>query len=207
MKQPHIVLGGVYEIASYPEPVRVVAFDGHVVMYDVWWPHKAGWAMAKLLGSFTYCRMTRAVFEARSVFLREDPLTAQELSVHRPDLPFAFARRAKLSWYERWGEVEAAPVSFSTGVQPILDAPAIFLAPFGPRDSAKPPVLVHAANGHHFTEVEVLRLAKEVQEPFIGELRLTDGVGLYRSGIKKRLPSYYLWGARSRLDSPDQNAA
>lgn len=36
--------------------------------------------------------------------------------------------------------------------------------------------------------------ARILPGPFVGDVRLTEGVGIYRAGIKKRLPSYYIWG-------------
>jgi hypothetical protein len=206
MTPPHIALGAVYDAQWSPNSVRVVAFDRDVVMYDTWWPHKGAWAMARLQGTFTYYRLSRDYFEAHSRYVRTDPLTEQERLVHRPDLPFAFAQRPSLSWYEPWHQPHVSTAS-SLRAEPALEAAAIFLSPFGPRDSAKPAVLVHAENGRSFGEAELLRLAKAVQDPFVGDVRLTSGVGIYRSGIKKRIPSYYLWGALSRLDRPAENAA
>jgi hypothetical protein len=59
-----------------------------------------------------------------------------------------------------------------------------------------------ADDGSAFTEAELLTKARILQAPFVGDIRLTEGVGIYRAGIKKRLPSYYIWGARSRADAP-----
>ena len=202
MNASRIALGAVYEAQWSPNPVRVVAFDSHVVMYDTWWPKKGAWAMAKLAGTFTYFRLSRTYFEAHSRLVRTDPLSEQELKIHRPELPFALAQRSNLSWYEPWSESAISAADSSPHSQRILDAPAAFLSPFGPRDSEKPPVLVNAENGRFFDEVELLRLARAIQDSFAGEVRLTNGVGIYRSGIKKRLPSYYLWGAKSRLEAP-----
>lgn len=193
-------LGDVYETNWPSGPVRVVAFDSDVVMYDTWWSHKNAWGMSKLLGSFSYYRLDRKYFEAHMRYLRSEPLSSLELSVHRPELPFGFARHKDLSWYENWPSVPVATDGQA------LSAPAIYIAPFGPRDSSKPPVLVQAKNGEFFTENELLTLAKEIQSSHLGEKRLTHGVGIYRSGIKKRVPSYYLWGAQSRLESEVENA-
>jgi hypothetical protein len=60
----------------------------------------------------------------------------------------------------------------------------------------------YANDGEAFTEAELLTKARILQAPFVGDVRLTEGVGIYRAGIKKRLPSYYIWGARSRADAP-----
>jgi len=176
--------------------MRVIAFDSAEVMYDVWWPDRAAWGMARLLGDFTYYRLPRHYVEANARYIRIDSLSEMELRVHRPDLPFAVAQREDVSWYEpSWqGAV------FETA--PALAASSIYLAPFGPRDSAKPASLLAADNGTAFTEAELLTKAKILQVPFVGDVRLAEGVGIYRTGIKKRVPSYYIWGARSRADAP-----
>lgn len=189
-------LGVVFEIESSPYVMRVVAFDDAEVMYDVWWPHREAWGMGRLLGNFTYCRLPRRYVETNAKYIRTDSLSEMELRVHRPDLPFAVAQRNDVSWYESsWQEgiLETAPtVAVST----------IYLAPFGPRDSAKPAVLLAADDGEAFTEAELLTKARLLQSPFLGDVRLTEGVGIYRAGIKKRVPSYYIWGKRSRANSP-----
>ncbi len=202
MKPSSLALGAVFNAQWSPEPVRVVAFDESVVMYDTWWPHKHSWAMSKLLGSFTYYRLPRTYFESHATYLRTDLYSQQEQAVHRPDLPFQFAQRSQLSWYDPWPDHSSATVQ-----GPVLRTAAVLLEPFGPRDSAKPAVLVHAQNGESFTEDEILSYARALQTPHLGPERLTSGVGVYRSGIKKRLPSYYIWGSKSRLDAHVQHAA
>lgn len=52
-------LGAVFEIETSPYAMRVIAFDDAEVMYDVWWPHREAWGMARLLGDVTYLRLPR----------------------------------------------------------------------------------------------------------------------------------------------------
>lgn len=178
--------------------MRVVAYDDVEVMYDVWWQHKSAWAMASLLGDFAYFRMPRHSVQTEARFVRVDPLTDRELQVHRPDLPFAVARHAGLSWYDRsWPK-------HALGTHAVLNIARIYLAPFGPRDSAKPSALIEADNGESFTEFELLVKAKRLQDQFIGDVALTDGLGIYRAGIKKRTPSFYIWGSKSRAEAPSR---
>lgn len=189
-------LGDVFEMESSPYPMRVVACDGALVMFDVWWPHRGAWAMAKLQGDFTYYRLSRAYAEGNARRTRTDPLSAKEAQVHRPDLPFAVVQSEALSWYDSaWPTDTFEPA-------PVLEVSSIYLSPFGPRDSAKPPALLTADNGKAFTGRELLTKAKALQEQLLGDVRLTNGVGIYRAGIKKRIPSYYIWGAQSRFDEP-----
>ncbi len=196
MNTSPVELGAVFEAQGSTDLVRVIAFDESMVMYDAWWPHTESWGMSTLHGSFSYYRLSRLYFESHLKYLKTEPYSEQEQKVHRPDLPFGFAQRSQLSWYEPWHELTRAEVP-----GPVLKTPAVFLEPFGPRDGSKPAILVHAANGESFTEHEVLNLAHAIQAPHLGEARLTSGVGIYRSGIKKRLPSYYIWGFRSRYRS------
>lgn len=205
MDKCQLMLGAVFE-GETSSLMRVVAFDRDVVMYDTWWPHESAWSMAKLQRTISYYRLQRDYFETHSRYVRTEPLSEQELATHRPQLPFAVAQGSDLSWYEPWIDADGdGDTVLTSTTEPVLDTPAIYLEPFGPRDSAKPAVLVTADNGRFFAEAELLRKSKAIQDPFIGDVPLTAGVGIYRSGIRKRLPSYYIWGEKSRLDAPALN--
>lgn len=196
-------LGTVFTLEQLPYELRVVAFDRAEVMYDMRWSLEVPWMMAKLTGAFAYYRIDRDYFEAKARCVRMDPLSDRELEVHRPGLPFAVVQRTDLSWYESWGDIGGLAASDEA----VLPVGAIFLSPFGPRDTSRPALQLLADNGKFFTASELLRKAKLIQDPHIGNVRLTEGVGIYREGIKKRIPSYYVWGARSRADAPAINLA
>ena len=200
-----VVLGGVYELADVAQPVRVVASDGHVVMYDTWWPEKRAWGMARLSGRYAYYRLPNDYFEQHVRYLRIEALSQSEIDVHRPSLPFSLAQHDDLSWYESWG-TDGRSSNFQTVEGRNVNAPAVYIVPFGPKDGGKPAVLVKAENEKHFSETELLLRAHQIQRPFIGEQRLTAGVGLHRLGVQGNLPSYYLWGSRSRLEGRTQHA-
>ncbi len=200
-----VELGAVFQVGWSENPVRVIAFDSSVVMYDTWWPHRSAWGMEKLSGTFSYYRLSRSIFESKARLLRVEPYTPAEAEAHRPDLPFSFAQRASLSWYSSWPqELSQVAAHLSSekqcGVQAWLEVAAIYLAPFGPKDSAKPASLVSAKNGIAFSEPEALWQAWQLQKRHIGEKQLTAGVGIYRSGVRRRVPTYYIWGSRSRLE-------
>lgn len=189
-------LAAVCELESSPDPMRVIASDDLEVMCDVWWSDSAAWGMARLSGNISDYRLPRRYVEANARYLRTDALSEEELRVHRPDLPFAVAQRRDVSWYQpAWHDDDF-------GTAPLLAASRIHLAPFGPRDSSKPSSLLVADDGTAFTEAELLAKARILQSPFIGDVCLTDGGGIYRAGVRKRLPSYYLWGAKSRAEAP-----
>ena len=200
-----VVPGSVFELADVAQLVRVVACDGHVVMYDNWCPDKRGWGMARLTGRYSYYRLPREYFERHVRYLHTDALSQSEVDVHRPDLPFSLAQHDDLSWYESWATDKPLP-DFHDLDGRNVDAPAVYLVPFGPKDGGKPAVLVKAGNGRNFSETELLLCAHEIQRAHNGEKRLTAGVGLHRQGVQGKLPSYYLWGSRSRLESRTQHA-
>ena len=92
-------LGAVFELPWATGPVRVIAFDESVVMYDVWRPDKNAWSLAKPPSKVAYYRLPRSLFLQRASFERLDPYAAEEYALHRPDLPFSFAQCDGLSWY------------------------------------------------------------------------------------------------------------
>lgn len=205
MKSTPIELGAVFQTEWSENPIRVIAFDNSVVMYDAWWPHSSTWGMGKLSGNFCYYRLPLTLLMQEAKYLRTEKYTDQEARVHRPDLPFAFAQYNVLDWYaqcpESMSQLEQFLESRSAfGTELLLKVPAIYLSPFGPKGSSKSEVLVHAKNGESFTEAEILWHAWQLQIPHLRAHQLTSGVGVYRSGIKKRIPTYYIWGCKSRLD-------
>ena len=107
MSRPPLELGAVFQMEWSENPVRVIAFDADVVMYDTWWPRKSGWAMGKLTGTFTYYRVPRELFVGKARYVRVDEYTPQQAAVHRPDLPFSIAQCESMSWYEERPETDA----------------------------------------------------------------------------------------------------
>jgi hypothetical protein len=110
-----------------------------------------------------------------------------------PDLPFTAVRDASLTWSsENPGALET---------QSGLEASAIYLLPFGPRGGTKTGVRVAADNGSSFPTEELFHKAQAVQTAHLGA-GMPAGVGIYRSGLQRGLPAYYLWGSASRLHEP-----
>lgn len=206
-------LGAVFRLPWAVDLVRVIAFDEDVVMYDVWWPHKSAWGLAKPPSKVAYYRLPRNLFVQKATFERLDPYSAEEHALHRPGLPFSFAQCAALSWYGQspsMHEIEFAlrARSIAKCYTSLLEATTVYIEPFGPKDGAVPAVQVNSRSPAGFTEAELLAAAMEIQTPHLRAEVRTKGVGLHRSGLHKRVPCYYLWGAESRLQSgrPDAKA-
>jgi hypothetical protein len=199
MDTSEIEPGAVFRFPHDDRPNRVLLHDNDVVMYDAWWPHLDGWGLADLGAikrqRISYYVTTVSTVLERARFLRLDPLSADEWAVHRPDLPFAAVRDTALTWSsENTGRLAEARSG--------LDAPRIYLLPFGPGGGTKAGVGVVADNGSSFTAGELFRKAQTVQARHVNDLMPVAGVGIYRSGLQRGLPAFYLWGSVSRLHQP-----
>lgn len=200
-------IGAVFQPQWDSRPLRVIAFDDETVMYDCWWPHIPGWGIDSLNRTLSYYRIGTSLLLSKGKYLRTEEYTEAELAIHRPDLPFSFARSADLEWptFCPATPEEFPNDSFSRAndqrSQPYLNASKIYLQPFGPKGSSKSGVLIEAESSAGFTVTEALWHAARLQSPFLREIRGTTGVGIYRSGIQRKLPSYYIWGSKSRMET------
>lgn len=212
MERAQIKVGAVYRWPHDDRPERVLIHDADadVVMCDGWWPHLDGWGLANLQQvrkqriSF-YPAPVSTVME-KATYLRTEPLTDDEAAMFRPDLPFALMQCAAMQWpaevprtesdlAERWRAASGAEAR--SGVA--LNASEIYLYPFGPKGGRKAGVRMQANNGTAFTPDELLWRATNLQAPHVGEAPPTQGVGLYRTGLHRGIPGYYLWGAESQM--------
>ena len=201
-----ITLGLVFQADWDDRPFRVLAFDESEVFYDCWWPHANAWGLASVKGRAVYYRVPTDVTRRRGKPLRTEPLTAEELAVHRPDLPLRLARSTTLQWtrqlypsLESYAAYvrECSPSSLPRAMKGGLPIPKVFLYPFGPKGSSKTGTLIEGANGGGFSMLELLWRAHNLQAPLIRKPQ-SDGVGLYRSGFQRGVPSFYIWGATDR---------
>lgn len=205
MNLNNLRVGAVFQPDWDSRPIRVIAFDDEQVMYDCWWPHVPGWGIDSLNRTISYYRIPLSLLLDRSKYLRTEEYTDAELSIHRPDLPFGFARFADLEWPSTPPQAKEdfpGSTSFVTQVGariPILNTAKLYLLPFGPKGSSKPGVVLESENPFGFTIEEMLWHAARLQSPFLRQTKVTTGVGIYRSGIQRKLPSYYIWGAKSRM--------
>jgi hypothetical protein len=199
--------GAVFRWSDGDRPMRVIVHDGDVVMYDAWWPHLENWGLADLESlkrkRVSYYVVIASVLTEKATYVRSEALTGDERAVHRPDLPFAVVQDAVLSWPSEipgtstWpdGVCDADGCPEGTGLQ----ASEIYLSPFGPKGGSKTGVRVKAANGTAFTVEELLQKAAAVEAPHVGDVLPVHGVGIYREGLQRGIPAFYLWGAESRL--------
>jgi hypothetical protein len=188
--------GAVFRFAHDDRPLRVLLHDSDVVMYDAWWPHLDGWGLADLEAikrrRITYYVTTVPTVLEKARYLRGDPLSAGERALHRPDLPFTAVRDKAITW-------SSDNTSGLAGARSQLNASRIYLEPFGPGGGTRAGVLVVADNGSSFAAEELFRKAQIAQLRHLGNVMPVPGVGIYRSGLLRGVPAFYLWGSVSKL--------
>ena len=185
-----LISGGIYQTILSDAPCRVIAFDDIEVFYDAYWPTLNKWSFSdNLKRQGTYYRTLPKIFLKGATFLREEPLTADELNTFRPDLPFRLCRNKFLAWtnesipdFENFKKY-AREFGCDISNRFILPVTSITLRPFGSKGAitAKKSTLVSSLSNKGFTCIELLWLAHNIQAPYI-KRENKHGVGIYRSG-------------------------
>ncbi len=178
--------------------LRVMSFDSIEVFYDVWWDHKNGWGF-ETSKSVTYYRLSYNYLMGNSVYLKNEPLTEKEVKLHKPDLVHRTCLCENWSWnrvtYSTMDNFLQVLIKSNVNIdhiesQPSIKTPKILLVPWGPQGGLKTPRLVEASNGEEILPLELLLKAHNIQSKW--ETKAKDGIGIYRSGIRKGIPSYYI---------------
>lgn len=201
--------GAVFRWSHDDRPMRVLLHDGDVAMYDAWWPHLRTWGLARAqrtgMQRVGYYAALTSTLAAHSSYVRLEPLTGEEVALHRPDLPLAACRCAAVSWPSRVpGTASELAKGWRAAGCPdaaVLRAPEAYLYPLGPDGAvwAVAGARVRAADGTAFTSEELLFEAATIQAPFLAGAATVRGVGIYRDGLYRGIPSYYLGGFESQL--------
>ena len=201
-KTAKLFVGGVYQTILAEGPARVIGLDDDEVFYDAYLPFLNQWSLpTKPRSNCTYFRTWPTVFMKNAQFLREEPLTVGELQVFRPDLPMKLCRYTDLSWADQpipefaiyRDQVREMIGDVSDVV--VLPVTTITLRPFGRKGTitALKSSIVSSERSEGFSTLELLWLAHNIQAPHLKE-RLPKGVGIFRSGHEKKVPSYYIGG-------------
>ena len=184
-------LGGVYNWSGNIN--RVIGFDEIEVFYDSLWTHNNSWTFSGNFKKMCYFyRTSSSLFAEQSIQTDFLPLTEEEENAFRPDLVIRLGRIKELSW----NNIKATDLnSFTKGLNPDvqkekLQTNKIVLIPYGNKGGLKKGTIISADNSEYFECAELLWKAKTVQEAVSNQL--SNGIGLYRLGFEKGLPSYYI---------------
>ncbi|NOT93485.1 hypothetical protein [Ferruginibacter sp.] len=173
-----------------------------------------------------YSRTHREFFNKNSTFTRTSEVTAREIEIHKPNLPLRLNCFKEIFWsHEEIYDIH----NFTTYLRANniyekhlsnLNTNKVVIFPLGQQLSIKKPVLLENSVGF-FSGIELLFRCFQIQREYVKkektyfsrfrlirvgrEEKRLNGIGLYRSGIKGNIPSYYLGGYVSlgELESDD----
>ena len=193
MTTEKLKVGGVYKTEWDDRPFRVIGLDDIEVFYDCLWPHDNKWTFSGNFKKKCYFYRTSApLFAEKSTPLDFLALSEEEQRMFRPDLPLRLVRTNALNWNEfastDYPSFQALLPANLQSQQ--LPANQVVLIPYGNNGGLKKGTVVTAANGSFFEGSELLWKAKELQEAVND--KVSTGIGLYRIGFEKGMPSYYI---------------
>ena len=181
----------VHKFKNGEHTIRVIGSDEFEVFYDVWNEHSNSWTYTRKR-SIIYYRFSKKYFLKSTELTDTKPLTKKEIQIHRPDLPHRLCISEQWKWnltnFESMKEFKQ--VSKLDNFNSKIEANKLILFPKGPNGGTKSGVTIVAQNGNSFTEEEVLWKAHNIQSDYVTDA--IDGIGIYRSGLSKGIPSYYI---------------
>lgn len=177
-------LGEIYKASWDGSIMRVIGFDEFEVFYDGYWEHDDSWTFtSNLKKKCSFYRTSRSVFSEKASLIDFKELTKEEHDIFRPDLTIRTCRTEKASWSDPGFNLEGTDMKS-------INSEKVWLYPFGPKGGLKKGELITAKNNKELTISELLESAKRIQQSV--NLNQTNGIGIYRIGIQKQLPSYYI---------------
>lgn len=196
MKNTTLQLGGIYLTESDKRAFRIIAFDDVEVLYDCLWSDNEWMFSSNMTKKCSFYRYPSKLFLERSQLIDYLPLSQTEIHTFRPDLPLRAGRTKAFDWnnfkttkYKEFQDLFREANKDNMTVQNIL-TDKIVLIPLGNKGGLKKSVIVTAKNQTFFEVTELLWKAKELQETV--NSTISNGIGIYRMGIEKSLPSYYI---------------
>ncbi len=179
-------LGEIYKANWDGTIMRVIGFDEFEVFYDGYWEHDNSWTIASNLKKkcFFY-RTSRNVFSEKAQLIDFKELAKEEYDILRPDLIIRTCRIENASWSNCNFKLEGFDLKMKA-----IKTEKIWLYPFGPKGGFKKGELINAKNNKEFTISELLESAKRIQDAV--NPNQSKGIGIYRTGIQKQIPSYYI---------------
>lgn len=188
---PHRPYGGIIMIK------RILSLDSVQVFSDYKDTPESTWLYDKGFRATQYFTRTPiSIFEKYGRLIGHEEVPKQVLDVIRPDLPLAILRTRDISWTDScFDDLNALNRYISADKdagwhKATVNTPHLYLEPITVKETPKPAVLIEADNGRFFTAAELVWKAKEIRDTV--NKTTSDGIGIFRSGVRKKLPMYYI---------------
>jgi hypothetical protein len=147
-------------------------------------------------GMYYFSPMARFWFEESALLLGESAFSDENAKCYRFDLRYSIGRLKTLAWNSDYFDNRSLLEEYINSSQSaswssqIIDTDKVHLTALSKAGTPKNTVLVHAANGKYFTSIELLWLSAQLQRTTYSYQ--SNGVGIYRSGSKAGVPTYYI---------------
>lgn len=177
---------------------RIICYDNFEVMCDSKKIDCIEWQLDKnTIKNCIFNRSSRLSFDRWSTCIGYIPYSDRRALILRTDLPLRFGRLKGWSWGDKIFLKEGLINAYLQGFlypETLILARQIYLIGINKRGMPQSPVLLTARNGEFFTVAEVLVQANIIQTNISLNMKYkSDGVGIYRCGIKGAIPSYFIW--------------
>lgn len=182
--------GSILKFKKDGELVKVIGFDDVEVFYDSL-SYDGTWMFANLKRAMTYYRLPTDFFIENTELLDVNVLSDEEKQVFRPDLPFRFFRDKNLSWREVYTNAEKGNTSIPSFSFKDLDIDKIYINSCMKSGRFSKSILI---NTKEQPDIEILKIISKAQVEALKPKNDTIGVGIFRCGSTKKIPSFYLWG-------------
>jgi hypothetical protein len=192
-----INLGDVLKENDDKSIIRIIGIDDYEVFYDSWWEHDESWGLSKSRSASFY-RLEKMFCLNNYTVIRNEPLNEKEMLKFSPHLPHRTSNLINWSWsQDGFSSIESFKIKLGNltnnlKLQKSIKSSKVVIIPLGPNGGYKPKVTLTPDNGHSFCPIELLWKAHNVQAKY--KTNIESGVGIYRSGISNKIPSYYLGG-------------
>lgn len=176
---------------------KILYFDDFEVFSEGIFPDEKEWVLNKTMPStYTATRSSMKVYEEKATKIGFEPLPEKVIDILKPHLLLRIGRLKNISWnsevfesFDRFSKFIDENTSEVWRNQ-IIDTDRIYLDPFAVKNKNYNEELIEAHNGKYFSVKEILWKANEVQAERSNFK--TDGIGIFRSNFKKKIPVYYI---------------
>lgn len=180
---------------------RVICFDNIEVLFDEKSIEDEDWIINnKKLKTMLFSRTTKKFLTNQQKLVDFKPLEDWQIDLLKPYLPIRFGRFRDVSWGDEFLNEEKTIIEFlrannCDNEQIILNVNQIYLKGINKNEFPGKPILIEAKNKINFQLSEILSIANKIMMSIKSNKNFkSNGIGIYRSGIKSRIPTYYIWG-------------